>query len=113
MARNIECNKRMLRELFLEAESMAINDDGNGDEDSNASSSSDSEDEKLAETERIKKALEELQSTLDNKSITHACSGAHHETFSQALGSCSHNSEQNFSSYKSRKKRPKAGQSAT
>lgn len=51
----------MLREVFLEADSIQINDDC----DSDASSSSDSEDEKIAETEKMKKALEDLQSTLD------------------------------------------------
>lgn len=57
-ARNIEQNKRMLRELYIEADSLQINDDG--DSDSNASSSSESEDEKIAENDKIKKALEEV-----------------------------------------------------
>ena len=61
VARNMECNKKMLREVFLEADSIQINDDC----DSDASSSSDSEDEKIAETEKMKKAIEDLQSTLD------------------------------------------------
>jgi len=56
VTRNMECNKRMLREVFLEADSIQINDDC----DSDASSSSDSEDEKIAETEKMKKALEDL-----------------------------------------------------
>ena len=46
LARNIECNKRMLRDLYLEAESLQVNEDG--DSDSNGSSS-ESEDEKIAE----------------------------------------------------------------
>lgn len=50
-ARNIEFNKKMLRDIFLEAESMAINEDG--DSDSNGSSS-ESEDEKIAENDKIK-----------------------------------------------------------
>lgn len=64
-ARNIEGNKRMLRELYLEAESMQLNDDG-GDSDSN-SSSSDSEEEKITETDKLKKAIEELQTSLEKQ----------------------------------------------
>ena len=52
----------MLRELYLEAESMAVNDDG--DSDSNGSSS-ESEGEKITEADKIKKALEDLQQTMD------------------------------------------------
>lgn len=56
IARNMECNKRMLRDVYLEAESTQLNDDC----DSDASSSSESEGEKIAETDKMKKALEEL-----------------------------------------------------
>lgn len=52
----MECNKRMLRDVYLEAESTQLNDDC----DSDASSSSESEGEKIAETDKMKKALEEL-----------------------------------------------------
>lgn len=56
-ARNIEANKKMLRELFLEADSMLVNEDGDSD-----SSSSEDEDEKIAESDKIKKAVEEITS---------------------------------------------------
>ena len=59
--RNIEGNKRMLREIYLEADSMQVNEEG-GDSDS---SSSDDEDQKIAESDKIKMALEELQKNLD------------------------------------------------
>ena len=57
-ARNIEYNKRMLRDVYLEAESMQMNDEGDSD---GGSSSSESEDEKIAaENDKIKKAIEDL-----------------------------------------------------
>ena len=58
----------MLRELYLEAESMQVNEDGESD--SNGSSSSDTEEEKITETDKIKKALEELQTSLEKTMTT-------------------------------------------
>jgi hypothetical protein len=57
-ARNVESNKRLLRELYLEAESMALNDDG--DSDSNGSSSDSEDEQRIAEADKIKRAMEEL-----------------------------------------------------
>lgn len=57
-ARNAEINKRLLRDLSIEADSCYINDDG-GDSDGDGSSSSDSEDDK--ETDKLKKALEDME----------------------------------------------------
>lgn len=57
-ARNYEYNKRLLREIYIEAESIQVNEGGDSDGDG---SSSESEDEKIAENDKIKKALEDLQ----------------------------------------------------
>jgi len=59
--RNAEINKKMLRELSIEAESCYLNEEANGDSDGEGSSSSDSEDEKMADTDKVKKALEDVE----------------------------------------------------
>ena len=51
----------MLRELSIEAESCYLNEEANGDSDGEGSSSSDSEDEKMADTDKVKKALEDVE----------------------------------------------------
>ncbi len=69
--RNAEINKRMIKELAFEAESWYINEDGGGDSDGDGSSSSDSEDEKMAESEKLKKALEDVNAAnLIDKSLS-------------------------------------------
>lgn len=60
--RNAEVNKRMLREICIEAESQYVNDEANGDSDGEGgSSSSESEDEKIAENDKVKLALEDVE----------------------------------------------------
>jgi hypothetical protein len=59
--RNAEINKHMLRELSIEAESCYTNEDGGGDSDGDGSTSSDSEDEKMAENDKLNKALEDME----------------------------------------------------
>ena len=58
-SRNLECSKRLLRELYIEVESMQVNEEC----DSDGSSSSESEEEKIIiqESDKIKKAIEEVQ----------------------------------------------------
>jgi hypothetical protein len=58
-SRNLECSKRLLRELYVEVESMQVNEEC----DSDGSSSSESEEEKIIiqESDKIKKAIEEVQ----------------------------------------------------
>ena len=52
----------MLRELSIEAESCYLNEEANGDSDGEGgSSSSESEDEKMADSEKVKKALEDVE----------------------------------------------------
>ncbi len=58
-ARNVEINKRMLRELSIDADTWYINEETTGDSDGDGSSSSESEDEKIAESEKLKNALDE------------------------------------------------------
>jgi hypothetical protein len=58
-SRNLECSKRLLRELYVEVESVQVNEEC----DSDGSSSSESEEEKIIiqESDKIKKAIEEVQ----------------------------------------------------
>ena len=60
--RMAESNRRMLKELAIEAESQQLNEEG-GDSDGDGSSSDDNEEEEKnaqAENEKIKKELEEI-----------------------------------------------------
>lgn len=67
--RMAESNRRMLKELAIEAESQQLNEEG-GDSDGDGSSSDDNEEEEKnaqAENDKIKKELEEIMGVQSNQ----------------------------------------------